>query len=436
MDKNILYLAQDEIRHLAKDADYKLVLLKNHEDNIIIRDGRTEQMHHACAISLAINIIIDGRDGFFYTNNLTSPAITSFIQHSIETTRLLTPDESLTLADPSRYYRGEGPALHNFDATLNIIDPKTKIQITKKNNDEIREKDSRIISIQSRYADRQHQAYYLISNGFFGYEESSRCNLTTICTIDGENGQHPMDGWGETRIFFNDIPQSGIAKEALRRTINKIGQRPTSSGQYRMILESPIAGSFLQPILNAMSGQALQQRTSFLENKIESLVTSSLLTIIDDPLIPGTRGASHFDYDGVATSRRTIIENGVLKTYFIDTKYSHKLGVKPTTQGIHHLIVNQGDKTLSQIIEDSDKAILITDFNGGNCDPATGNFSYGIEGFLIQHGEIIHPISGMNITGNMLDVWSRLSELANDADPWETELIPSLVFEDVIFGGK
>ena len=80
-------------------------------------------------------------------------------------------------------------------------------------------------------------------------------------------------------------------------------------------------------------------------------------------------------------------------------------------------------------------SVLVTDFNGGNCDPVTGNFSYGIEGFLMENGIIVQPVSGMNITGNMLDVWQRLSHVGNDADPWETELIPTLAFEDVAFGG-
>ena len=84
---------------------------------------------------------------------------------------------------------------------------------------------------------------------------------------------------------------------------------------------------------------------------------------------------------------------------------------------------------------DSSRAILVTDFNGGNCDPVTGNYSYGIEGFLIENGIITQPVSGMNITGNMLDVWQRLSQTCNDADPWETELIPTLAFEDVAFSG-
>jgi PmbA protein len=91
--------------------------------------------------------------------------------------------------------------------------------------------------------------------------------------------------------------------------------------------------------------------------------------------------------------------------------------------------------TSQQLIAEADNAILVTDFNGGNCDTSTGNFSYGIEGLLIQGGIVTQPVSGMNITGNILDVWNRVSDLGNDADPWETELIPSIVFQDVCFGG-
>jgi PmbA protein len=184
-----------------------------------------------------------------------------------------------------------------------------------------------------------------------------------------------------------------------------------------------------------MNGQALQQRTSFLMDKLGKQVVSPLVNIVDDPLLPGTRGASHFDYDGVATQRRELFTEGRLQTYFIDTQTSRKLGMEPTTQGIHHLVMEQGAENMEQVITDSSHAILITDFNGGNCDPVTGNFSYGIEGFLIENGSIVQPVSGMNITGNMLDVWQRLSRVCNDADPWETELIPTLAFEDVAFSG-
>ena len=382
-----------------------------------------------------MNLLIDGRDGFFYTNNLQDSALKQFIKHAAETTQMLEPDESRTLADPGRYYKGGGPDLKNFDESLSTIDPSEKLRLAQQNNQEGISQNSNLISFQTHYTDRQHQAHYLISNGFQGYEQSSRCTLTSIATADGKDGQHPADGWGETRIFLKDMPSEGIARVAIERTLRKIGSRPTSSGQYRMILESPVVGSFLQPILNAMNGQYLHGKMSFLAGKLHQQVLSPLVNIVDDPLIPGTRGACYFDYDGVATKRRSLFTEGILDTFFIDTIYANKLKMSPTTQGTHHLIMQSGNKSLQQLIAESDNTIIVTDFNGGNCDPTTGNFSYGIEGFLIQNGVIVQPVSGMNITGNILDVWQRVSDLGNDVDPWETELLPSIVFEDVSFGG-
>lgn len=432
---NILNIAAEEIRRVCGNADFKLVLMQNHEDNINIRNGEIEKMLHASATSLAMNLLIDGRDGFFYTNNLQASALKQFIRQAVDTTHMLEPDETRTLADPERYYKGDGPDLQNFDESLSTIDPSEKLLLAKQNNQEGMSLNPNLISFQTHYSDRQHQAYYLISNGFQGYEQFSKCMLTSIATVQGENGQHPADGWGETRIFFKDMPSEGIARIAIDRTMRKIGSRPTQSGQYRMILESPIVGSFLQPILNAMNGQYIHGKMSFLADKLHQQVLSPLISIIDDPLIPGTRGACYFDYDGVATKRRSLFSKGVLDTFFIDTIYANKLGMPPTTQGIHRLIMQGGDKTLQQLIAESQNTIMVTDFNGGNCDPATGNFSYGIEGFLIQNGVITQPVSGMNITGNILDVWQRVSDLGNDVDPWETELLPSIVFEDVNFGG-
>ena len=432
-----------QILHTAMQMVYdegcheaKAVLMQNHEDTIQVRGGRVEKLQRAAPTSLALNLFIDGREGFFYTNDLAIDSLHRFVRQAVATTRMLEPDADRTLADSERYYRGGGPELKNYDATLSDIEPERKIRLATSHNTDASLSHPAIISAETHYSDRQHRAEYLISNGFEGSEASSYCTLTTIVTVEGRDGQHPMDGWGETRIFLDDMPTTGIADVALQRTLRKIGQRPTKSGTYTMLVESPVAGNLLQPLLSAMNGQALQQRMSFLEGRQHTQVGSTLLHLIDDPLQPGTRGACHFDYDGTATSRRTLFDEGRLQTYFIDTLYARKLHMAPTTQGTHHLILRPGDKSLNELMQAASNGILVTDFNGGNCDPSTGNFSYGIEGFVLRGGKLAEPVSGMNITGNMLELWQRLVGAANDADPWETELIPSLMFEGVHFAGN
>ncbi len=81
------------------------------------------------------------------------------------------------------------------------------------------------------------------------------------------------------------------------------------------------------------------------------------------------------------------------------------------------------------------KKILITGFIGGNCNGATGDFSYGIEGFFIQDGKVVHPINEMNISGNMSQFWFNLTETGNDFLENGSDKVPSLMFENIDFSG-
>jgi PmbA protein len=159
------------------------------------------------------------------------------------------------------------------------------------------------------------------------------------------------------------------------------------------------------------------------------------MTLNDCPLLPHTIGARCFDREGIALESRSVFEKGILNNYYIDTYIAHKLGVEPTTGSASVLRFESGDANREALIDRIGTGVLVTGFNGGNCNSSTGNFSYGIEGFWIERGEIQYPIGEMNITGNMLSLWSQLTEVGNDpiyASSWQT---PSLLFEAVDFSG-
>lgn len=85
------------------------------------------------------------------------------------------------------------------------------------------------------------------------------------------------------------------------------------------------------------------------------------------------------------------------------------------------------------ILELCGSGILVTDFNGGNCNSATGDFSYGVSGFLFENGKITSPIDSMLITGNMTDLWSNLLAAGSDPVPGMSRQVPTLAFRDVTF---
>ena len=110
-----------------------------------------------------------------------------------------------------------------------------------------------------------------------------------------------------------------------------------------------------------------------------------------------------------------------------------KMGLPPTAEDATRVkLMPVGEaRTLEDLLQQVGDGILVTGFNGGNSNPATGNFSYGIEGFLIQGGQRVHPVRELLITGNFLTLWGNLLATARDARPCLSKLIPSLAFTNV-----
>jgi PmbA protein len=109
--------------------------------------------------------------------------------------------------------------------------------------------------------------------------------------------------------------------------------------------------------------------------------------------------------------------------------------MKPTSGSSSNVIFNAGTRSIDEMIRSIKKGILITGFNGGNCNGSTGDFSYGIEGFFVQNGKIVHPVNEMNISGNMNQFWFNLVELGNDVLEGESIKTPSLLFENIDLSG-
>ena len=90
---------------------------------------------------------------------------------------------------------------------------------------------------------------------------------------------------------------------------------------------------------------------------------------------------------------------------------------------------------MASMVNSLKKVILVTGFNGGNCNGSTGDFSYGIEGYLVEDGKIVHPLNEMNITGNMNQLFFNLVEVGNDIKEGSSFRIPSMMFDKIDFSG-
>jgi len=349
-------------------------------------------------------------------------------------TRYLGQDEFRSLPDPELYYKGGGPELDVFDPAIDSIDASAKIDLASQALNEAFGKDNRIISVSSYYSDNISNRVMVASNGFRGDTRNSNISLGVSVSVKSDTGR-PSDYWNENGLFLDKLKKTGIGEKALERTLNKIDPRKISSGKYTVVVENRVAGNIASPIYQSLLGANIYQKQSFLIGKRNKQITSPLVSVIDDPLLKSGMGSRLFDYEGIAAVRRPIIANGILKDYYIDNYYGKKLGMQPTSGSSSNILFSTGKRNLEEMTASIKKGVLVTGFIGGNSNGSTGDFSYGIEGFYIIDGKIVHPVNEMNISGNMNNFWFNLAELGNDPVDDSSLKIPSLLFENVDLSG-
>jgi len=413
----------------------KVSLYSGSNTSFELRDAQMDKLQQASESRMSLFLYVDGRYGTYSTNRLDKKELESFIRNGVESTRYLAEDEARVLPDASRYYKGGKPDLQLLDPKFSAVNPDNKVALAQAIAEEALGKDPRIISVESSYGDGDGFSYQITSNGFEGETQQSWYSLSASVAVKGEGEARPSSYWYESSLYLDKLVKEGVGQKALERTLQKIGQKKTKSGRYTMVVDPMNSGQLLRPMLSAIFGSALQQKNSFLLDKLGQKVGSDKFTLLDEPHLIGASGARYFDSEGVATERRSVFDKGVLKTYYIDTYNAKKMYVDPTVANPSILVMQLGNKDLNGLISDVAHGILVTGFNGGNSNSSTGDFSYGIEGFLIEKGKLTLPLSEMNVTGNMITLWNSLAETGNDPRLNSSWRIPSLVFEDVYFSG-
>lgn len=429
-------LAKWAMNHaLEKGAQQASVSISNSRSSgVEVREKKIDKLEQAIQSGLTIRLYVDKKYSAHSTNRLKKEELARFIEQAIEGTRFLSEDEFRMLPEPELYYKPGSGNLLTMDENFGKVDPQKKIDLAFAVEKEVLGTDDRIISVSTSYYDGFDEVILITSNGFEGDSANSYFGLNASVSVKSGDAR-PEASWSESAIFFDKLRKENVGVTALKRATNKIGQAKIASGKMTMIVENKSVGRLFSPLMAALSGAAIQQKNSFLIDKLNEKVVSEKLSITDDPHIVSGRGSRLFDNEGLATQKRQVFEKGVLKTYYIDTYYGKKLQMPPTSGSSTNLIFETGDKNLEGLVSTVKKGILVTGFNGGNSNGTTGDFSFGIEGFLIENGAIKQPVSEMNITGNMVALWSNIGELGNDINENSSWLTPSVLFEGVDFSG-
>ena len=444
-------LAQHCIRHAVSSgaSAARVSLNKTVTDSYTILNGELDKVSHSADRSIYIYLFVDGRYGTFSTNRLEQSELEEFVVKAIEMVRMLGEDNCRRLPDPDRTAKDAitGRELGLFDDRYYSLDSEERLasamKLSKYASIREREQGFRLISEECEYSCTADDNYVADSNGFEGRHSETTFGTFSEMTIEDPEGNKFSGYWWQTCSRYDETDYE-IGEKALQRAVSQIGPKKRRSGIYRMVVDSTVSSRLTSPLFTALNASSIQQKMSFLDDSVGKRIFPEGLTIMDLARTAGKAGSRLYDTEGVATTDSPIIENGVVKRYFVNTYMSNKMCIEPTIEDISRPCVmpyldgkalTLGEKGLSlkAILQHCGNGILVTGFNGGNCNPATGDFSFGVEGFAFSKGKVTHPVREMLITGNLTELWNSLIAAGTDARSCARWQIPSLAFENVSF---
>jgi PmbA protein len=186
-----------------------------------------------------------------------------------------------------------------------------------------------------------------------------------------------------------------------------------------------VAHDLLRILSQAASGEALYRRSTFLADLEGQQVASTLLSVTDEPLLPGRLGSRPFDGEGVRSRRLPLFEAGVFRNFLFDAYNARRLGRRTTgaaqrglssapAPGPSNLVMAAGTQSQESLYEGIEEGLLLTDLMGFGVNLTTGDFSRGAQGFWIEKGRIAYPVTEINLSGNLKEMLASIDAVADD----------------------
>jgi PmbA protein len=216
-----------------------------------------------------------------------------------------------------------------------------------------------------------------------------------------------------------------LGREAARRALRKLNARKVATQEAPIVFESSATEALLGDFFGAVEGYSIFRRASFLVGQLGELIASPELTIIDDGGMRGAVGSRPFDGEGVASRRTVVVENGVLKSYLLNTYTARKLGFRSTANaargltgapvvGFSNFFISPGVYSRDEIIATVKNGFYVTEMIGFGFNAVTGDFSRGASGWWIEDGKLAFPVEEVTIAGNFRDMLRGISMIGND----------------------
>jgi PmbA protein len=238
-----------------------------------------------------------------------------------------------------------------------------------------------------------------------------------------------------------------IGQEAARRALRRLAARKVTTQKVPVIFDPATASSVLGHLCTAVSGSAIYRGASFLLEQLGRRIAPDGFTVHDDGTLPATLGSKPFDGEGLPTRRTTVVEQGVLRSYLLDTYTARKLGMRSTGNAARsageapsvsptNFYLEPGPYTPEAIIASVPCGLYVTELIGFGVNLVTGDYSRGAVGLWIENGELTHAVEEITIAGNLRQMLMGIEMIGNDFDLRRKVTAPTLKIAEMTVAGN
>ena len=425
---------QETKRKGASAAD--LVLVENELVTAQVRLRETDTLRSAKEVRLGLRLFFDKRSATSSTSDLSKESLARLVEDTAALAQAIAHDDCSGLPAAEDCATAV-PDLHLYDPDGETLTVKDQLDRAKAAEEAALSYDSRITNSEgAEFTSNLYRIIYGNSQGFVGQYRSSTFSLAVVPIASSDDGMQRDHWYSRARHLSALEPPEAIGKRAAERSLQRLGARKIKTQEVPVVFDPETAANLMRILCGALCGPALYRGASFLVGKLDNRIAAETVTVYDDGTLPGYLGSKPFDGEGLPTRRNAIVENGVLRSYLLDSYSARKLGMKSTgsaSRGVGDLptdwptnfYLQSGPHEPAEIIRSVDAGLYVTELIGFGVNLVTGDYSQGAVGFWIEKGELAYPVHEITIAGNLKEMLLGIEMVGNDLSFRQSVVAPT-----------
>jgi PmbA protein len=381
------------------------------------------------------------------TSDLTPAGLKRLVEDAVELADLSEVDPHAGPADPSLICSPPHPELDLFDPKVAEVQAEQALTLAREAESAALKSDPRLsLSEGATFSRVSSTRALVLSGGFSGTTRGSYASLTVAPVAEDTDKKRRRGFYWTARRHFEDLETpAAVGEEAARRTLAKLGSKRVPTTEAPVVFDADIARSIVGTLAGCLLGSSVWRKSTYLLDRENTQIASSLVNIVDDPLILRAPGSRAFDGEGLRSRKNLVVDAGTLKTFLFDSYSARKLGRDSTANAARsggsvgpsttNFIMQAGDTARDELVASTKSGLFVTEMMGFGFNPITGDFSRGASGFWIENGKLAFPVSEVTISSNLDKMLKGIDAVADDLDMKTSTASPSFRIASMTIAG-